>query len=86
GHEYPVRRLKYSPFVSTQIATVSYDFTTRLWDTSSPEPCTDVHQSHSEFVYGLDFSNHIQGLMADCAWDQTVGLYRLGPPSQLTSS
>ena len=29
GHEYPERRVKYSPFVESQLASVSYDFTTR---------------------------------------------------------
>ncbi|XP_064103530.1 peroxisomal targeting signal 2 receptor-like [Macrobrachium nipponense] len=86
GHEYPLRRIKYSPFVESQLASVSYDFTTRVWDYKLPAPCLAVHQKHTEFVYGLDFSNHEEGLMADCAWDQTVGIYKFPPASPTLSN
>lgn len=29
-------------------------------------------QNHTEFVYGLDFSLHRNGLFADCGWDQRI--------------
>lgn len=50
----------------------------RLWDISSGSEASCV-RSHTEFVYGVDYSLITPGLVADCSWDQTVQLYRLGP-------
>lgn len=58
-----------------------YDFSYfRIWDHSLPNPSLSVLETHSEFVYGLDFSNHVEGLLADCAWDQSVGIYHVLKP------
>ncbi|XP_045122805.1 peroxisomal targeting signal 2 receptor-like [Portunus trituberculatus] len=78
GHQYPARQVKCSPFQETQLASVSYDFTTRFWDHSQPSPCLLMMEKHTEFVYGLDLSNHNENMLADCAWDQSVGVYNLG--------
>lgn len=88
GHQYPVRRVKCSPFHETQLVSVSYDFSTRVWDHSLPTPCLLAMGKHTEFVYGLDMSNHSENLIADCAWDQSVGVYNLGklPPNPSDSA
>lgn len=60
-----------------------YDFSYfRIWDHSLSNPILSVMETHSEFVYGLDFSNHVEGLLADCAWDQSVGIYHVPTPGK----
>ncbi|XP_053737967.1 peroxisomal biogenesis factor 7 [Synchiropus splendidus] len=83
GHTYAVRRVKFSPFCKTLLASCSYDFTVRFWDVSLDPPLQQVQQHHSEFVFGLDFNLHIQNQVVDCSWDQTVKIYTpacLTPP------
>lgn len=77
GHEYAVRRIKFSPFEESILASVSYDFSTRLWDWNNPE-ALEIHNLHTEFVYGLDFSLHVPGLIADCGWDSLVTVFESG--------
>ncbi|XP_069090751.1 peroxisomal biogenesis factor 7 isoform X2 [Pleurodeles waltl] len=75
GHSYAVRRVKFSPFHATILASCSYDFTVRLWDFSKPESLLETIEHHSEFACGLDLSLHVPGQVADCAWDETVKVY-----------
>ncbi|KAK3097121.1 hypothetical protein FSP39_006546 [Pinctada imbricata] len=74
GHKYAVRRVKTSPYAGNILASCSYDFTVRIWDTLQPLPL-EILEHHSEFVYGLDFSVHKQGEMADCSWDEMIRVY-----------
>ncbi|XP_054714675.1 peroxisomal targeting signal 2 receptor-like [Uloborus diversus] len=74
GHEYAVRRLKFSPFEPGVLASVSYDFTTRFWNWMEPSPL-QVHKEHKEFVYGLDYNPLIPGQACDCAWDSEIHIY-----------
>ena len=39
-------------------------------------PLLEVIEHHSEFVYGLDFSTFVPGLVADCSWDQNIKLFK----------
>ncbi|PVD28843.1 hypothetical protein C0Q70_11438 [Pomacea canaliculata] len=75
GHQYAVRRIKTSPFVPTSLASSSYDFTVRTWDITKQKQM-EVIEHHTEFVYGLDFNNHLPGQMADCAWDGIIQVYQ----------
>lgn len=75
GHSYAIRRVKFSPFHRTVIASCSYDFTVRFWDFSKTEPHLETVEQHTEFVCGLDFSLHIPNQVADCAWDETLKIY-----------
>ncbi|CAB1440481.1 unnamed protein product [Pleuronectes platessa] len=59
GHTYAIRRVKFSPFSPTVLASCSYDFTVRFWDHSREQPLLDTVEHHSEFVCGLDFNLHI---------------------------
>ena len=83
GHQLAVRRTCWSPHSAHRLVSASYDFSVRVWDTamasSGPgQPvCLDTLVHHSEFVYGLDCSIHVPGLVADCSWDQTIKLYHL---------
>ncbi|XP_064412120.1 peroxisomal biogenesis factor 7 isoform X2 [Latimeria chalumnae] len=66
---------QFSPFQATVFASCSYDFTVRFWDFSKPESLLEMVEHHTEFVCGLDFSLHLPGQVADCAWDETVKVY-----------
>ncbi|XP_068135593.1 peroxisomal biogenesis factor 7 [Hyperolius riggenbachi] len=75
GHNYAVRRVKFSPFQASVLASCSYDFTVRFWDFSKPSPLIETVEHHTEFTCGLDFSILIPGQVVDCAWDETVKVY-----------
>ncbi|XP_060096018.1 peroxisomal biogenesis factor 7 [Heteronotia binoei] len=75
GHTYAVRRVKFSPFHATVLASCSYDFTVRIWDFSKLDPLLETVEHHTEFTCGLDLSLHHPGQVADCAWDETVKIY-----------
>lgn len=38
---------------------------------------TTVIDEHSEFVVGIDFNLAVEGLIADCAWDETVSILQV---------
>ncbi|KAJ1522923.1 hypothetical protein ONE63_002062 [Megalurothrips usitatus] len=75
GCEYAVRRVKFSPYHSSILASASYDFTTRIWDYKESPDAIETVKHHSEFVYGLDFNNHVPGELADCGWDSLVHIF-----------
>ncbi|KAE8602124.1 hypothetical protein XENTR_v10013890 [Xenopus tropicalis] len=75
GHNYAIRRVKFSPFHANIVASCSYDFTVRLWDFSKSSSLLETVNHHTEFVCGLDFSILTPGQIADCAWDETVKIY-----------
>ncbi|XP_014251007.1 peroxisomal targeting signal 2 receptor [Cimex lectularius] len=75
GCDYAVRKIQFSPHMPSILASVAYDFTTRIWDFKlSSQPCETIRH-HSEFVYGLDFNNHVKGQIADCGWDSLVHVF-----------
>ncbi|KAJ1654825.1 peroxisomal targeting signal 2 receptor [Dispira simplex] len=82
GHEYAVRRLKFSPHHDAQLASASYDMTARVWDINAPmgQPMRKVLDYHTEFVFGVDFNLFIPGQLATCAWDETVAVVQLPRP------
>nr|CAD7463002.1 unnamed protein product [Timema tahoe] len=79
GCDYAVRRVKFSPHHVSVLASVSYDFTTRIWDFKTSPDALETVKHHSEFVYGLDFNTHVSGQIADC------GIFSLSLKSELTS-
>lgn len=36
GHRYPIKRVKYSPYHQSILASSSYDMNVCIWDTSDP--------------------------------------------------
>lgn len=74
GHRYAVRQIRCSPFSAAEVATASYDFTVRTWNTDAPPNRRQgvVFSEHTEFAVGLDYSLHTPGLLVDCAWDRSV--------------
>lgn len=75
GCEYAVRRVQFSPHSLSIMASVSYDFTTRIWDFKQSSEALETIKHHSEFVYGLDWSTHRKGQLADCGWDSLVHVF-----------
>ncbi|XP_061100016.1 peroxisomal biogenesis factor 7 [Conger conger] len=83
GHSYAIRRVKFSPFNQTVLASCSYDFTVRFWDWGSgQQPLLGTQEHHTEFVCGLDFNLHVPNQIVDCAWDEMVKIYT--PPCLAT--
>ena len=79
GHTKAIKCVKFSPIHETVIGSVSYDMTTRLWDTNTNNGLLFTSQQHKEFVYGFDFNRHIIDQMADCSWDQFVHIFSYSP-------
>lgn len=75
GCQYAVRRIQWSPFARSCIASVAYDFTTRLWDYKRSNEAVETIRHHSEFVYGLDWNALRTNQLADCGWDSLVHVF-----------
>lgn len=77
GHHRAIRRVKWSPYSATSLASGGYDMALRVWDLRSLNPMVGVWEGHTEFVTGVDFSLHDRSiLLATTAWDQTIQLLR----------
>mmetsp|Transcript_9547 Transcript_9547/g.16736 ORF Transcript_9547/g.16736 Transcript_9547/m.16736 type:complete len:346 (-) Transcript_9547:164-1201(-) len=85
GHQYAIRRLKYSPHQENLIGSVSYDMTSCFWDTSLEDSLVLKGNQHTEFVMGIDFSLFRPGHVATCSWDEHVTTFDLknGPPPRI---
>lgn len=95
GHSKAIKKVKFSPFRESIIGSVSYDMSTRLWDTMSNtlshtqtlsnnllnNSLLYTSQQHTEFVYGFDFNRNIIDQMADCSWDQFIHIFSYLPNS-----
>ena len=79
GHSKAIKCVKFSPHRESVIGSVSYDMTTRLWDTNTSNGLLFTSQEHKEFVYGFDFNRHLIDQMADCSWDQFVHVFQYSP-------
>ncbi|MEJ1275313.1 peroxisomal biogenesis factor 7 [Cricetulus griseus] len=75
GHTYAIRRVKFSPFHASVLASCSYDFTVRFWNFSKPDPLLETVEHHTEFTCGLDLSLQSPTEVADCSWDETIKIY-----------
>lgn len=75
GCDYAVRRVQFSPFDATILASVSYDFTTRIWDVSQGPYSQETITHRSEFSYGLDWNRLRANELADCGWDSLVHVF-----------
>lgn len=91
GHYRAVKRMRWpavshgtGPGVSpisrqdglSQLYTSGYDMALRVWRVEgSMNPFVGSWEGHTEFVTGVDISP-ADGLVATCAWDQTICLLR----------
>jgi len=86
GHAYAVRKVAWSPHDPTILASASYDMTVRIWEmngltqkmTGMPPDvrARGLHDGHTEFVSGLAWSFFEPGVLASCAWDQEVHVWK----------
>lgn len=86
GHTMAVRKVKYSPFSSSIMASASYDMTVNIWNTEVPAYPVFKHTHHTEICIGVDFSLFQDGLFASCGWDGLVSVwnYNETPPAILS--
>lgn len=75
GCSYAVRRIQFSPSNSNVIASVSYDFTSRIWNYVQCSEAIETITHHTEFNYGLDWNRLTTNQLADCGWDSLVHVY-----------
>lgn len=75
GSEYAVRRVQFSPFSGSTLASVGYDFKTRIWDFKRNAEPMETIRHHSEFTYGLDWNRLRMNQLADCGWDSLVHVF-----------
>ncbi|XP_060527689.1 peroxisomal targeting signal 2 receptor [Cylas formicarius] len=73
----PIKRIQFSPHCLNVLASVGYDFNTKIWDLNQNCKALEIFSHHSEFVYGLDWNIHRKGQIADCAWDSFVKVFTL---------
>lgn len=71
GHQLAVRRIKFSPYHANILASASYDMSTLIWDCNIQRPMNRFDH-HTEFVVGLDFNMHQEGLLATGSWDKSI--------------
>ncbi|KAE8216703.1 hypothetical protein CF327_g123 [Tilletia walkeri] len=86
AHAYAIRHVAFSPHAPNLLASASYDMSARVWDTVGPQVkmvgaastmrLRERHDVHTEFVAGVEWSLFQPGLVASCAWDSEVHLWR----------
>lgn len=81
GHTYAIRRVRYSPYDSTILASASYDMTICIWNTNMAGAPAFKHEHHSEFVIGVDFSIFEEKQIASCGWDGKVAVWEYDAPA-----
>lgn len=75
GSDYAIRRVRFSPFNSSVLASVSYDHSSRIWNWHHDDEAVEILSHHTETNYGLDWNHLVQNQLADCGWDGTVVVY-----------
>lgn len=73
--ECAVRRVKFSPFDSNILASVSYDHAARIWNWQQDCEAIETIIDHTEFNYGLDWNRLVPNQLADCGWDSLVNVF-----------
>ncbi|KAL7084421.1 hypothetical protein ACP275_14G222400 [Erythranthe tilingii] len=53
-HQYSITDVRFRPN-STQLATVSFDKSVRIWDATNPSYCLHAYTGHTSHVMSLDF-------------------------------
>lgn len=91
GHKKPVKKVKFHPHKRSTFASVSCDFTTKIWDLHRDQehdalgPLVNSFKHHSDHVNGFDFNSSIVDQVVDCGSDSLVCLYSISGGSQRSS-
>lgn len=87
GHNYAVRRTKFSPHDENILASCSYDMTLNIWNIEKKENyLIEKYEHHTEFVVGLDFNLENEEEISSCSWDETVFVFNRGTEPLATHS
>ncbi|KAJ1676485.1 peroxisomal targeting signal 2 receptor, partial [Spiromyces aspiralis] len=82
--EFAMRRCKFSPYHQNILAVSGYNMAASVWDLSLGQ-VVYVHDSHHEFVFGLDWSLFVPGQLTTCAWDEWVHVFNVSLPGRDTN-
>lgn len=74
GHNLTCRKVMFSPFFSSIMASVGYDMNVVIWDIKKSAPI-NIFKHHREFVYGLDFSIFDNKKLATTGWDKSLYVF-----------
>lgn len=74
SHILTARKVMFSPFFSSIMASVGYDMNVVIWDIKKSAP-VNTFKHHREFILGLDFSIFENKKIATCAWDKSLFVY-----------
>ncbi|PWA00734.1 hypothetical protein BB558_003211 [Smittium angustum] len=72
--EFPFKKVICSPHHHNVIALCGYDMNVSIWSLDTMRPMF-VHEPHTEFVFGMDWSLFNKNLMVSYAWDEQVHLF-----------
>lgn len=75
GNDAAIRKIKFSSFSSSVLATVGYDSVTRIWDYNNPREPLEAICQHSDCVCGIDWDPFNVGKAADCGWDSIINVF-----------
>lgn len=79
GHYLTTRKVMFSPFFSSILASVSYDMNVLIWDIKKSMPI-NTFKHHREFVYGVDFSLFDKQKIATTGWDRSLYVFNWDEP------
>lgn len=88
GHQFTIRKLKWSPHNSSELLSTSYDMTARVWNDQTDNKARflnnrfknnangRVFNQHKEFVFGCDYSLWGEpGWCATTGWDEMLYIF-----------
>uniref|UniRef100_A0A336KR32 Peroxin-7 n=1 Tax=Culicoides sonorensis TaxID=179676 RepID=A0A336KR32_CULSO len=75
GNELAVRKIKFSPWNSTVLASVGYDSITRVWDYNNPKEPLNAICQHKDCVFGVDWDPFEEKRLVDCGWDSIMSVF-----------
>lgn len=75
GTESAVRRIKFSSFENSVLASGGYDSVTRVWDLNYPNVPLNAICQHGDCVFGVDWDPFNAGTIADCGWDSIISVF-----------
>lgn len=85
-HKKPIKKVKFHPHKRSAFASVSCDFTTKIWDLHLDDakhdnsmfgPLVASFKHHTDHVNGFDFNSSIVDQVVDCGSDSLVCLYNI---------
>jgi peroxin-7 len=76
AHHRAIKRIRYSPWSSHNIASVGCDFALRLWDTAALNPRLGEHEGFTEFAMGVDWNLFVRNELVTASWDESIRIHQ----------